>query len=252
MPLIQHTINSTTDLLTVLPNIYGKRKHIVWFRGHHVDSWKLEPSIMRPPNNVSDEINLMKRFKQQGYPFLDRIPQREWEWMFIMQHFGVQTRLLDWSESPLVSLYFAVSPGQKPKDARQPAALWCLYPLKLNKLANVNLQGKSEIPCFGDDDDLLDGYLPSRVVGVHAAAPLPLAIIAPRQFKRLDAQRGVFTISHRNVTAIEDLGNQEHLVKINVPAAAKKTILGELESLGINELSLFPELATVGKLVASQ
>ena len=51
-------------------------------------------------------------------------------WLTLMQHYGLPTRLLDWSESPLVALYFALSSDE---DAKADAAVWVLNPMKLNK-----------------------------------------------------------------------------------------------------------------------
>lgn len=248
MSIQQHTISSISDLLKILPKVFGSPKKIVWFRGHACENWQLLPSIMRPPNKVDDEMVLMKRFKQHSFPFLERIPQTEWEWLFIMQHYGVQTRLLDLSESPLVGLYFALQTPRKPAEKRKDAALWCLYPNDLNNLANINMTTSFDIPCFGDDEEL-EKYLPSRVIGVTSATNNPLAIIAPRQFKRLYAQQGVFAIFHRNTTAIENLGNQSHVVKLVIPNSAKDTLRKELDYLMINELALFPELEKVGRRV---
>lgn len=60
------------------------------------------------------------------------VPQRydRASWLTLMQHYGLPTRLLDWSESPLVALYFALSSDE---DAKADAAVWVLNPMKLNK-----------------------------------------------------------------------------------------------------------------------
>ena len=248
MPIQKKSISSIGDLLRALPSVFGTPKRTVWFRGHSCEDWKLLPSLIRPPNRADDEIVFFKRFKQHAFPFLDRIPQYEWEWLFLMQHYGVPTRLLDWSESPLVGMYFALLEPSARRDKSKNAVLWCLYPNELNSISNLNLNPPYDIPCFGDDQ-VLESYLPSRVIGVQSAVYNPLAIIAPRQFKRLYAQQGVFTLFHRNQSAIEVLGNQSHIFKLVIPVAAKDNLRKELEYLMINQLALFPELEKVGRRV---
>ena len=54
------------------------------------------------------EQALFEQFKREALPFLPVRPVNDWEWLALAQHHGVPTRLLDWSESPSVSLFFAV------------------------------------------------------------------------------------------------------------------------------------------------
>lgn len=61
----------------------------VWYRGHSDASHELIPSLARAPRNVDAEQTLLKRFKQNAYPFLKVVPESEWEWLFLMQHHGV-------------------------------------------------------------------------------------------------------------------------------------------------------------------
>lgn len=72
---------------------------------------KLLPSIARHPNGFDAEGILLKSFQQQAHLFVDRSwpPNRSqrFEWWALMQHYGVPTRLLDWSVSPYVAAYNA-------------------------------------------------------------------------------------------------------------------------------------------------
>jgi hypothetical protein len=74
-------------------------------------------------------------------------------------------------------------------------------------------------------------------------------LIAPRPFRRLHVQQGVFTLFHRNLTPLEDLtdpkGRQTHVIKFVIPASAKTKLRKELLLLQIDRLALFPELENV-------
>lgn len=58
---------------------------------------------------LSYELRLLDDFKGKAMPYLKHIPRTEWEWIFLAQHHGIPTRLLDWSRNPLIPLYFAVT-----------------------------------------------------------------------------------------------------------------------------------------------
>ena len=89
-----------------------------WFRGHQKADWLLKPKLYRDRNygqvaemNVEDEIR--EEFIKRAPILCETLPdgseeRTEWEWYFIMQHFGTPTRLLDWTEGALIALYFAV------------------------------------------------------------------------------------------------------------------------------------------------
>ena len=247
MAIEQKTIRSIGELLESLGPICRRAK-IVWFRGHSDSSWHLEPQLSRK-GLLDSEMQLMKRFKQNAFQFLPHVPQDEWEWMFLMQHYGVYTRLLDWTESPLFGLYFALLEDCfKPKSRKPPAALWCLFPRKLNEASGLVLNPPDDIPAFGDDKELND-YLPTNIQGQSASTRGPLAIIVPRQFGRVYAQLGVATIFHKGAKRIEDLEDthqrQEHLVKLNIPRNSVSRLKRELALLKVDRLTVFPQLENV-------
>ena len=123
----------------------------------------------------------------------------------------------------------------------------------LNELAGIRMEPAHDIPSF-EHEQYLDDYLPSRATGITTASKQPVALIAPRPFRRLHVQQGVFTLSHRNLTPLEQLqdkaGNQPHIVKFVIPAAARTKLRQELLLLQIDRLALFPELENVAARIA--
>jgi hypothetical protein len=152
------TINSVGEMLTLLKR-QVKPGRPIWFRGQAKREWFLVPSLGRDPRYLGAEAALLKRFMQNAAPHLTVQPREEWEWMFLMQHHRAFTRLLDWSESPLAALYFAVSDLN---HVGATGAVWCLDPVALNAEAKLKFEFELEIPAFGRDK-VLDSYLPSHV-----------------------------------------------------------------------------------------
>lgn len=236
-------INSVNDLLTSLRELSVPRE-VVWFRGHTNKDWQLVPSLARNAAHLPKETELIKRFIQLSVPHLTEDPPRnDWEWIFLMQHHRVPTRLLDWTESPLAAMWFAVSSSAA--DNASDGAFWCLAPLSLNSEARFRGRLDTELPGFGKDD-VLDSWLPDRQD--RGLAQNPVAATGPRTSRRMAAQLGNFTISDRGSGAIELIGEKNHVWRFIIPANAKATIAEELNLLRFTELTLFPDLDRVATL----
>ena len=236
------TISSVAGMLTAL-KAQAKPKQLIWFRGQSRKKWKLVPGLARVPSRLKAENALIKRFMQNAMPLIGTPPHEEWEWMFLMQHHRALTRLLDWTESPLAALYFAV---RETEDVGAAGAVWCLDAVALNKVANLKFEFEAEIPALGRDR-VLNSYLPSHVQEDPSELS-PVAIVGPRNTPRMAAQLGTFTINHRLHTPIEEIGVGKHIWRWNIPADAKKNILKELAHLRYSALTLFPELDRVADL----
>ncbi|MDN3553102.1 FRG domain-containing protein, partial [Halomonas almeriensis] len=146
--MIEKEIRSVQDLLVELEADNDGYNGSVWYRGQSNKEWPLLPGYLRldaPPS----ESTLIKQFKQSAAMLVQNTPAESFDWLFLMQHYGVPTRLLDWSESPLVALYFSVEEGAADQD--QDAALWSLRPSELNKNAGINnVDEEFFIPSFED------------------------------------------------------------------------------------------------------
>lgn len=166
------------------------------------------PSLARNPDHISAEVALIKCFQQNALQHLTPRPSTEWEWLFLMQHHRAPTRLLDWTESPLAALFFAVDSDSR--NNKYDGAVWCLSPTRLNRHANVDYPFELEVPAF-DHDNVLKSYLPSVVASEKTSDLFPIAAIAPRNSPRMAAQLGVFTVMHRRSDPIEKVADTSHV-----------------------------------------
>jgi len=67
------------------------------------------------------ESQLLKDFKERSPHLLPSQPVDDWDWLSVGQHYGLPTRLLDWSANPLMALYFAVRDAN---PSRSDAVFW--------------------------------------------------------------------------------------------------------------------------------
>jgi len=215
---------------------FGKSEY--WFRGHTKDTdWPLLPSVHRLGNKVA-ERQLALRFQVGAVGRTAHCPgENEFgSWLVLMQHYGLPSRLLDWSRSLVVAAYFAVS--HEPADSA--AAIWLLAPERLNRRARIELQGVG----------LLNGGNQSPVIGPIAEAAFrevkceasPYAALSQDLDMRVLVQSGAFTIHDQPEPLEEHPFANEFLARFEIPGNARRTFQDELWAMGARRSLLFPDL----------
>lgn len=223
-----------------------KDYHNCWFRGLTDKKYFLEPSIYRKPFKPELEATFLGQFKSQAPPFLKNLPTNDWEWLFLMQHYGVPTRLMDWTAHPLVALTFALKGISKKDDDVKDLVVYCLNPEKLNeRITAINHDKNNPIPFIGKDQEHIFG------VGQYKTNNLPIAIIGPLNNDRIIVQKGTFTLFPFKLDKkIEDYEHADEFLKsITLKAGNLFETKVSLENLGFTYDSLFPGLDSIANSI---
>lgn len=214
-----------------------------WFRGHGDASWALEAGWYRSSAGGGgigaeyyNEATLLEKFKLRAPIYLERLPATDWEWLFLMQHYGLRTRLLDWTMSSLIALYFAVRDNAGDTDA----AVWAMNPWWLN------LQTFGKYVLIPADDPRVSEHAPLHS-GQELKGKLPLAITPINASRRIAAQHGTFTVHGTERGALDRLARRKKeppcLRRIMIPRAHVTKVHRELAIAGVSESLVFPELS---------
>jgi hypothetical protein len=216
----------------------------IWFRGVSDVKYKLVPKIYRPslynlrkfPRKEPDEDEILYAFKSRAMQMMSEphLPSSEKDWYFLMQHYGAPTRLLDWTDGALLALYFAIRKLKEPRDA----AVWVLEPSWLNEEAN-KIDGGVRISEWSETDP----WFPRPFEDVLHPA-FPLAVDPPHVSRRLTVQRSHFTIHGTDKDGLDKMAERPNarLVKIPIAASDIVPILDDLNTCGISESTIFPDL----------
>jgi hypothetical protein len=196
------------------------------------------------------ELKLMQRFRQRAMHFgLPGLPEASdiLGWWELMQHHGAPTRLMDWTTSPFVAIWFALD-GHEDGDGDM--ALW-IYD-RAN--ASVNLQQEITRLRTCEDYELLDDrQVQNRLVTfVIEASKGILVPVRPRQFARAVAQQSILTVS-------PDIGvgrpaswwiRSKLATRIRLREEWKPEMQAACQSMGLSRAGLFRDLDSLGRSVA--
>ena len=210
---------------------YSPSKEIVLFRGQNSDE-PLLPKYARTIISLFDDdaitgeevLSVEKErfleFTRRAGLLIEKIPTTDWDWMGLAQHHGMQTRLLDWTENPLVALYFAFE-NLGFQDYNQ-SVIWALR-------------------------------VPKKQIVLPSNTSDPFALKSTKVFRpnivspRMAAQSGWFTL-HRYLDKKQKFISLERNAAYNGSLGKLKIHLNPLKTmnflnrLGVNSVYLFPDL----------
>jgi hypothetical protein len=221
-----------------------------WFRGQASAEWGLVPKFYRAkPIDINTEVEIREEFITHAPALCDIKPANEWEWYFLMQHYGAPTRLLDWTDGALIALYFAVRDNKGDRHA----TVWALDPWDLN----MKIVGRDEVvppgdPLFINAKRKEHAWLPKRVGRLKALDDLPIAVFPGHFDKRIGAQRSSFTVHGKDVNGLltwAGTNRYRGLRKFVIPSWEVKQIRRSLDSCGIDETTVFPNLEALSRVV---
>jgi len=209
----------------------------LWYRGQQNATYKLVPSLARHPNGFEMENKIFETYCSFAKK-LTPTHTNEWELLIDMQHYFVPTRLLDWSESLGIALFFAYMNNK----ANQNAGLFILDPIELNKKSN-----KYGIPVMPENTMGLS-YVKSYINKEPYPVPHPIAIKCSYLNDRVLAQHGMFTIHTDTKEGLEDL-YPEVVKKYTFTTNAIEDIAEYLEFSTINVSTVFPDFYGVASYI---
>lgn len=246
-------VKTLQQYLNAIQRLQRKWKYL-WYRGVDNSAYSPVPGLIwRKLSNK--EHFLIHEFLVSYKGILGPCLYEPWELYSLMQHHRLPTRLLDWTKSPLIALYFALENNPESEDER---VVWVMNPLTLNKICTKGdytiycpseLRSKIvEMP--GGSMLNLDAYLPAALDESDSSSypECPMAIEPPLSNPRIRAQQGCFTIHGTSKSSIDTIFSKadqklQQFAMITIKGVnARNTIMKALYGLGITEETIYQDL----------
>jgi len=192
------------------------------FRGQTND-YPLLPKISRKNwknDTVLVEKKMLKELKRTATPFLKSRITNDWDWLALAQHYGLATRLLDWTSNPLVALWFACI---NPTIQGEHSFVWAF--IVPNEMILESKKSKSPF-----DSGLTSVFKPNLI------------------HERLVSQLGWFTLhkfsnKKNSFVPLEKNSNYKaHLISLRIPKGIRESMINQLNICGVNSSTIYQNM----------
>lgn len=208
-----------------------------WYRGHDRGVYTLTPSLFRYREAAEKEKRLFDYYAQAvvGHPGQKAV---SWETVFGMQHYGIPTRLLDWTAKLWIAVFYALTPS------RVGPCIYILNPLRLNKKNRIDQLVRVPEDCHFDFDGTFPGN-PVRPI-LH-----PLAILPTPLNDRMRSQCSRFTVQGAEPEALETQ-SPDSVGRIFLDDTACTELQTFLDDTNITPFVLFPDHEGIAQFVIAK
>ena len=214
----------------------------VWYRGQANKDWALLPGLHRFQGAIDREAHAYRQWVRRA-ELIDKSEGDEWQHLFNMQHYGVPTRLLDWSESFAISLGFSlVFSGYGELSVPR---VFMLNPVSLNEITT----GRRKVFEIPDPTTLSYRQIYLDGQGIMPRGPVAIRPSSySRNNRRADNQASVFTLHDNKGAGLENIGDKIvssfTIKKEDIPGARQF-----LKLANINEYTIYPDFGGLARYV---
>lgn len=227
-----------------------------WYRGVIRETYDLRPGIyrrhMKWKYNWQDAIDIREEFTRRAIAFRDEIRSYSQNEIYhVMQHYRLPTRLLDWTESLPIALFFAIRECS-PRGGDYSPCIWMLNPWWLNERVTGH---RWLFASHFVEGDLISKRHVTSYFRERNLPKYPLGVLPPHIDRRIVAQKSVFTIhgSERDgLTSVCRRHKNAQLAQLRLDVKEYETLMDQARTVGITDSTVFPDLEALTREIKEE